>query len=185
MKLYTKAGDDGGTALFGGQRVSKAHDRVAAYGEVDELNSCLGYARTLQPWPELDALLPRIQSELFDLGSNLATPSDSPFLDKLPRLGDAQIAALERAIDAADGACKPLSNFVLPGGTQLSAWLHVCRTVCRRAERAVVGLAASEPVDAKLIIYLNRLSDLLFALGREANARAGVEEPLWQPGRDR
>jgi len=181
MKLYTKAGDDGGTALFGGQRVSKAHDRVAAYGEVDELNSCLGFARAIGCWPELDALLIRIQSELFDLGSNLATPPDSPFADKLPKVGDAQIAALEAAIDAADGACAPLSNFILPGGTQLSAWLHVCRTVCRRAERSVVGLGASEPVDGKLVIYLNRLSDLLFALGREANAKAGVAEPLWQP----
>src|SRR5690606_6561016 len=103
---------------------------------------CLGYARTLQPWPELDALLPQIQSQLFDLGSNLATPPDSPYADKLPKIGDAQIATLEQAIDAADAACQPLKNFILPGGTQLSAWLHVCRTVCRRAERAVVELAA-------------------------------------------
>lgn len=181
MKLYTKTGDDGGTGLFGGRRVSKASARVDAYGQVDELNSALGYARALGGWPELDSLLARIQSELFDLGSNLATPPDSPSAAKLPKLGEEAIRRLEHAIDAADGACAPLTSFILPGGTPLAAWIHYCRTVARRAERAVVGLAQNEAVDGVLIVYLNRLSDLLFALGREANQRAGVAEPKWQP----
>jgi cob(I)alamin adenosyltransferase len=181
MKIYTKTGDDGGTGLFGGRRVSKASARVDAYGQVDELNSALGYARTLSPWPELDRTLERIQSELFDLGSNLATPADSPFAASLPKITDAHVETMEREIDAAERDCEPLKSFILPGGTQLSAWLHYCRTVARRAERAVVSLRESEGVEDVLIRHLNRLSDLLFVLGRQANAKSGVAEPKWQP----
>lgn len=183
MKIYTKTGDDGGTGLFGGQRVSKASPRVDAYGQVDELNSALGFARTLSPWEGLDRTLARIQSELFDLGSNLATPPGSKFADSLPKITDASVETMEREIDAAEVECEPLRSFILPGGTQLSAWLHYCRTVARRAERAVVALKQSEPVDDVLVRHLNRLSDLLFVLGRQANARAGVAEPKWQPRR--
>jgi cob(I)alamin adenosyltransferase len=184
VRLYTKTGDDGKTGLFGGGRVSKAAPRVRAYGEVDELNSALGVARTLEPWVSLDASLVRIQSELFDLGATLATPPDSPHAASVPTVDAASIARLEREIDAADGVCKPLQTFILPGGTKLAAWLHFSRCVCRRAEREVVALAELEPVDGNAVIYLNRLSDLLFALGREANARAGVAEPAWI-GRER
>jgi len=181
MKIYTKTGDDGGTGLFGGRRVSKASVRVEAYGQVDELNSALGYARTLGVWPELDGTLKRIQSELFDLGSNLATPADSPFAASLPKITDEHVEQMEREIDAAETECEPLKSFILPGGTQLAAWLHTCRTIARRAERAVVTLRESEGVEDVLIRHLNRLSDLLFVLGRQANARAGVAEPKWQP----
>ena len=184
MKIYTKTGDRGDTGLFGGDRVPKSDPRVDAYGEVDELNSVLGVART-EPFDDaVDALLARIQSELFDLGAELATaPSKA---DRLlsPPIGDAEIVALEQAIDRADGELEPLTTFVLPGGSRAAAHLHVARCVCRRAERRVVALSSAEAVRPEVIRYLNRLSDLLFTLARLANARAGCPDVPWV-GRDR
>lgn len=182
MKLYTRSGDQGTTGLFGGQRVSKASARVIAYGEVDELNSALGVARTHELWPELDQLLIRIQHELFDLGSHLATPQQSASAAKLPPLTQAMIEALEHEIDRATAAVPPLTAFILPSGSGLGAWLLYVRCICRRAERECVAAGQSEEIPALAITYLNRLSDLLFALGREANQRAGVAETVWQAG---
>jgi len=182
MKLYTRTGDKGMTGLVGGQRVSKASLRVSAYGDVDETNSAIGVARaTNGMWPELDALLKHIQHELFVIGSNLSTTHDAPNRDTIPSLPADSIRFLEDAIDKATSAAKPLSSFVLPAGSPLAAWLMFTRCVCRRAERACVLLAEHEPVYEPAIVYLNRLSDLLFALGREANERAGVEETKWLP----
>lgn len=181
MKLYTKHGDDGSTSLFGGKRVSKTDPRVVAYGSVDELNAVLGVAVSESTDDETNASLRTIQSELFVLGAELATPSGTTSQSEL---GDDRIAALERLIDSADGACAPLTQFILPGGCPAAAQLHLARTVCRRAERAVIALAAIEPVRDAIVIYLNRLSDLLFAMARLANQRAGYPDIPWvNPGR--
>lgn len=181
MKLYTRTGDKGMTGLTGGQRVSKASLRVGAYGDIDETNSAIGVARaTPGIWPELDGLFVTIQNELFVIGCNLATTPDKPPKARLPELDAGAIKRLEDAIDKATAAAKPLNAFVLPAGSPLGAWLLFARCVCRRAERSCVLLGESEPVYEPAIVYLNRLSDLLFALGREANARAGVDETLWQ-----
>lgn len=184
MKIYTKTGDRGETGLFGGDRVPKHHERVETYGEVDELNSVLGLARTESTGDDVDALLARIQSELFDLGAELATAPDK--IDRLlaPPIADAEITALEHAIDRADEELAPLSSFVLPGGTRAAALLHVGRCVCRRAERRAVALSSRESVRPEVVRYLNRLSDLLFTLARLANHRANVEDVPWV-GRDR
>jgi cob(I)alamin adenosyltransferase len=171
-KVYTKSGDAGETSLVGGERVSKADLRVAAYGEVDELNSVLGLARSLRGGEELDALLGRIQNELFTLGADLASPAGTP----VPRIAEARIAEMEQAIDHYLGELEPLAEFILPGGSQLGATLHLARTVARRAERAVVALSQREEVNPPALCYLNRLSDLLFVLARVANRRAGVAE---------
>lgn len=178
MKIYTKTGDAGETGLFGGTRVSKASARVAAYGDVDELNSVLGVAR-LHPIDEArDALLQQIQSELFDVGAELAA---RPGKDVgIPLVDDGDIERLERAIDAAEEELAPLESFILPGGSPGAAHLHLARTVCRRAERSVVGLAAGEAVRPEIVRYLNRLSDLLFVLARLANTRAGVADVPWR-----
>jgi len=186
MKVYTRGGDRGETSLFGGQRVSKDSPRVEAYGEVDELNAVLGLARCeLAGAADLAAELERIQSTLFDLGSELATPAARERKGKLaPRVSDAEAEQLERAIDALDLELEPLSSFVLPGGTRAAALLHLARTVCRRAERRVIALAAQEPIGPAPVKYLNRLSDYLFTAARAANRRAGVAEPRWV-GRER
>ena len=177
MKIYTKTGDAGETGLFGGTRLSKASDRVATYGDVDELNSVLGLARLHPIDDDRDALLARIQSELFDLGAELAS---RPGKDAgVAKVDDTQIEALERAIDAAEDELAPLSTFILPGGSPGAAHLHHARTVCRRAERSVVHLASHEEVRAEVLRYLNRLSDLLFVLARLANHRAGVGDVPW------
>lgn len=178
MKLYTKGGDDGSTALFGGARVPKNNLRVAAYGDVDETNAAIGLALAAGPDPDPDtaAALRHIQSDLFILGGELATPADkSPHV----QLADAHIAQLERWIDEACAETPPLQNFVLPGGAPAAAALHLARTVCRRAERALVTLAQREPVRPAAVIYLNRLSDLLFALARRANHRQNVADIPW------
>ncbi|MCK6440799.1 MAG: cob(I)yrinic acid a,c-diamide adenosyltransferase [Planctomycetes bacterium] len=180
MKLYTKGGDKGETGLFGGARVSKADLRVRAYGEVDELNSVLGLVRAKSEWKELNAELERIQSELFNVGALLASTPEGVAKLKMPRVGEKEAARLEKEIDRSSAAVPALSNFVLPGGAELAAWLHFARCVCRRAEREVVALGEHSPVDAGAIIYLNRLSDLLFAWAREANVRASVSEILWK-----
>lgn len=183
MKIYTKTGDDGDTGLFGGPRVRKNHPRIEAYGSVDELNSVLGLLRCEPMTVDLDRLLERVQHELFDLGAELASPDP----DKLgTRIIDAtHIAALELAIDAAEAALPPLRQFILPGGTRTAALLHVARTVCRRAERACVGLAEVTTVHDRPLIYLNRLSDLLFVLARRVNLQAGQADIPWRPERER
>jgi cob(I)alamin adenosyltransferase len=179
VKLYTRTGDSGETALFDGTRVSKADPRVDAYGDVDELNAVLGLARAAGSDAELDAQLARIQQDLFALGARLADPA-SRIARRVTKaaIADEDVSRLEGWIDRADAEVPPLKRFILPGGAPLAATLHLARTVCRRAERHVVGLGpdAVEPV---LVVYLNRLSDLLFALARLANHRARVAEPEW------
>jgi len=187
MKVYTRTGDDGTTALFGGGRVAKSHPRIAAYGTVDEANAALGMARAAidgtEPGQRLDALLTRLQNELFVLGGDLATPGDTTY--PVPRISDAQVVALEHEIDAFTADLTPLKNFVLPGGTACAAALHLARTITRRAERLVVETAALEEDSADALHYLNRLSDLLFTLSRWVNHQAGVAEPVWAPVADR
>lgn len=181
MKLYTKTGDAGDTGLFGGARVSKASARVATYGTVDELNAALGVART-HPLPDgLDALMAQIQSDLFTLGAELATVPGKEEKLGIALLADADIARLEGAIDASEATVEPLKTFVLPGGAPAAAALHLARTVCRRAEREVVALAAEQPVRNHVVVYLNRLSDLLFSLARQVNRHAGVADVPWLP----
>jgi cob(I)alamin adenosyltransferase len=184
MKIYTKTGDAGTTGLFGGTRVSKGHDRVCAYGDVDELNAVLGLARAAVVDDDTAALLMDIQSALFDLGAELATTPDRAAKGDMPHVTPEDVTRLEAAIDAREVDLPPLTNFVLPGGSAAAAHLHVGRTVCRRAERAVVALSHAESVRPEVLTYLNRLSDLLFVLARDANRRAQVEDVPWI-GRDR
>jgi cob(I)alamin adenosyltransferase len=183
VKVYTRGGDTGETSLFGGQRVSKSSARVEAYGEVDELNAVVGLARCeLAGSADLGAQLERIQSSLFDLGSELATPDAAARERKGKpgaRVSDADSDELERWIDALDGELEPLTVFVLPGGARAAALLHLARTVCRRAERRVIALATAEPVGPVAVKYLNRLSDYFFTAARAANHRAGVSETKW------
>ncbi len=176
MKLYTKSGDDGSTSLFGGVRVSKTDPRVVAYGCVDELNAAIGVAVSVSIDEEMRAHLQNIQSELFVIGAELATPSTGK---TQAQLAQSSIDAIEGLIDSADGACSPLTQFILPGGCPSAATLHLARTVCRRAERAAIELASQEPVRDCVIVYLNRLGDLLFALARLANQRADHPETPW------
>ncbi len=183
MKIYTKTGDGGETGLFGGPRVRKSDRRVEAYGDVDELNAAIGAARTLVEEPEIDAELGQIQGELFCVGAELATPHGAKARVAIPPVDPAWIARLERAMDAWEPELPRLTQFVLPGGTRTAAALHLARTVCRRAERRAVLLAAETEVDPVLLAYLNRLSDFLFVAARLANRRARREEPLWDPGR--
>lgn len=178
-KIYTKTGDRGDTSLFGGGRVRKDHERVDAYGEVDELNACLGMARAHRVDDELDALLKRLQDELFTVGSVLATPSGTKAWEMIPKIQPEWVPAMEQAIDRFDQEIGPLQSFILPGGTPAAAALHYARTVCRRAERRVVPLEAQGSTSADVVIYLNRLSDLLFTLARVANKRAGVADVPW------
>lgn len=185
MKIYTKTGDQGETGLFGGPRVRKSDARVEAYGEVDELNAAVGAARAVVEDPEIDGHLARVQAELFCVGAELATPHEAKARSAIPRLEPASTAGLEAAIDAWERELPPLSRFVLPGGTRTAAALHVARTVCRRAERRAVALAAEVEIDAAALAYLNRLSDFLFVAARIANRRAHREEPLWDPRGDR
>ncbi len=185
MKIYTKTGDSGETGLFGGPRVKKSDPRVEAYGEVDELNAALGAARALVEDPEVDAQLAKIQEELFCVGAELATPHGAKARTAIPPVDAAWTARLEAAMDAWDRELPALSKFVLPGGTRTAAALHVARTVCRRAERHVVSLAAEVEVDPVVLAYLNRLSDFLFVAARVVNHRARKEEPLWDPARGR
>ncbi len=181
MKIYTRTGDSGSTALFGGGRVSKDHIRVAAYGDVDELNSVIGLVRATAPREFEDALLESIQQDLFSIGGHLATPDPDKARKALEKasLSADQVAEFERVIDAADRELPALTAFVLPAGTPKAAALHVARTICRRAERQVVHLAAQETVPELFLVYLNRLSDLLFTLARLANHRAGTGDVTW------
>ncbi|MDQ3996568.1 MAG: cob(I)yrinic acid a,c-diamide adenosyltransferase [Gemmatimonadota bacterium] len=181
MKIYTKTGDAGTTGLFGGGRVGKDHPRVEAYGDVDELNAALGLARAVEVLPRIDEVLVPIQRDLFAIGALLATPNREKMRQHLEkaRVDDERVTELERAIDDADRELEPLRAFVLPGGTPKAAALHVARTVCRRAERRVVRLQADEDLPLVVVVYLNRLSDLLFTLARLANRRADAGEVTW------
>jgi cob(I)alamin adenosyltransferase len=183
MKLYTRTGDDGSTSLFGGQRVAKDALRVQAYGTVDELNSVVGLA-TAAPdvTPALREQLQAIQARLFEIGADLATPrtsDDDAGPAHIPRITDDHVAELERWIDEADADLPAMKHFILPGGTELAARLHVARTVCRRAERVTYSLGDEYPIGEAVLRYLNRLSDLLFAMARRANHEAGVDDVPW------
>jgi cob(I)alamin adenosyltransferase len=178
MKIYTKTGDDGETGLFGGARVPKDDPRVAAYGTVDELNAAIGLARCDLP-DELDPILERLQADLLVLGAELACAPGKTDRLKLELIGEADIARLETQIDASESALLPLENFILPGGTATAARLHVARTICRRAEREVLTLTRTSGVRRELLVYLNRLSDLLFVLARRANAISGIPDVPW------
>jgi cob(I)alamin adenosyltransferase len=179
MRIYTRGGDAGTTALFGGERVPKASVRVGAYGSVDEANAQLGAARAALEDGELDALLHELQNALFEVGADLATPEGAAARAHLTPLDGADTARLEAWIDRFDAQLPPLRRFVLPGGHPAAAGLHVARTVVRRAEREVVALAEAEAVNEHVVVFLNRLSDLLFVLARLVNARAGVPEAPW------
>ncbi len=181
MKIYTKTGDDGDTGLFGGGRVPKDHARVAAYGDVDELNAVLGMARSVDVMPRIDEVLAPIQRDLFALGALLATPDHEKMKEQLAkaRISEARIGQLEQAIDDGEAELEPLKAFIMPGGTPKAAALHVARTVCRRAERAIIRLQREAEIPQIVVIYLNRLSDLLFVLARVANRRAGAGEVTW------
>ena len=181
-RIYTRLGDDGETHLGDMSRVPKTHPRIEAYGTVDELNAQLGVALALPGLPEPTAgFLRRIQNDLFDVGADISVPEGGE-RERL-RVRPEQTAWLEEACDEVNDALPPLKSFVLPGGTPAAAQLHVCRTVCRRAERRVI--ACGDEVNAECVRYLNRLSDLLFILARAVNVAAGGGEPLWEPGRYR
>ncbi|NKB89035.1 MAG: cob(I)yrinic acid a,c-diamide adenosyltransferase [Acidobacteria bacterium] len=183
-RLYTRDGDDGETRLADGTRVAKDSPRVVAYGAVDELNSVLGVALTHDLDARVAGAVQRIQNELFDLGGDLATPRESDPGFEVPRLDDASVTHLEPLIDELNSATGPLENFILPGGAPGAATLQVARTVCRRAERHAVTLAR-EADTGVAVAYLNRLSDLLFAMARYENQCKGESEPLWEPGANR
>jgi cob(I)alamin adenosyltransferase len=182
MKIYTRTGDDGETALFGGGRVSKHHIRVNAYGTVDELNSVLGWCVAEVRDDQIGRRLELLQHDLFTLGAELATPParEGRKRPETPPLPAARVAEMEGWMDECDSELEELTAFVLPGGTGGAAVLHVGRTVCRRAERAVVRLAEAEAVDPLVVRYLNRLSDLLFTFARLENHRGGVADTVWR-----
>ena len=188
-RVYTRAGDQGETQLVGGRRVPKDSPRIEAYGTLDELNSIVGLARVFNAerlsaherhrW--LDEVLRRLQNELFDLGSELATPADAAY-EGMWRVGATQVTALERLIDECQKDLAPLQSFVLPGGGRVGGFLHQARTVCRRAERRILALSRAEPIGAWPLKYVNRLSDLLFVLSRWVGKHLGETEYLWARG---
>jgi cob(I)alamin adenosyltransferase len=182
-RIYTRGGDAGETSLGDGARVRKDDLRVEAFGTVDEANAAVGLAR-LSTGGEIDAMLARIQNDLFDLGADLCTPEDGRRAAGALRIQASQVARLEQEIDALNAALKPLDSFVLPGGTPAAAHLHLARTVTRRAERLVVALAAREAVNPEALKYLNRLSDHFFVLSRHLNDK-GAGDVLWTPGANR
>ena len=180
-RIYTRRGDEGETGLFGGARVLKSDPRVASYGEIDELNAVLGWVATQVEDRETRQRLTGIQADLFTIGGHLATPPGARSGAHLPPLPVDRPAEFEAWIDRIEAELEPLDAFILPGGAPAGAALHLARTVCRRAERAVVALAAEEEVAPEILVYLNRLSDLLFDLARRANRQAAIEETRWQP----
>ncbi|MGH7927260.1 MAG: cob(I)yrinic acid a,c-diamide adenosyltransferase [Candidatus Binatia bacterium] len=188
-KVYTRTGDKGQTALVGGKRVPKDSPRIDAYGTIDELNSIVGLARVFneerldqgETHRFLDRILRQIQDELFDLGSELATPDDFSY-DGMYRVGEGEVKKLEQIIDECQKELEPLKSFILPGGGRISAYLHQCRTVCRRAEREILRLSRAEPLDEWPLKYVNRLSDLFFVLSRWISKQTGEPEYLWQRG---
>ncbi len=183
MKIYTKTGDDGTTGLFGGDRVSKTHPRIIAYGTVDETNAFIGMARSHlgeTDWAmKADAMLVRIQEELFVLGGDLASPGDVKY--PVPRIEPQHVARLEEELDKMDTDLPPLKHFILPGGHRTAAALHIARTVCRRAERETIRAAKTEDISDNAIHYLNRLSDFFFVLARWVNQKSGVSDTEWIP----
>lgn len=182
-RIYTRGGDKGRTALGDGSRVAKHTLRVEAYGTVDEANAAIGIVR-LHAAGEADAMLGRIQNDLFDLGADLCTPEEGRKAEGALRIVDAQVERLEHEIDSMNAELQPLTSFILPGGTAASAYLHLARTVARRAERLMCELAEGEPVNPAAIRYINRLSDHLFVLARWENEK-GVRDVLWVPGANR
>ena len=187
-RIYTRTGDTGETALGSGERVSKANLRIAAYGTVDETNATVGVARLHTGGMTIDGMLARIQNELFDLGADLCVPDRGQKLDHEPlRILPKQYERLEQEIDELNAELAPLRSFVLPAGHAAAAQLHVCRTVCRRAERLIVELAAEadEPVSEGAIAYINRLSDFFFVASRWVNAKHSDGDVLWVPGKTR
>ena len=180
MKIYTKTGDAGETGLFGGARVSKASLRVEAYGEVDELNSAIGWARVSSSDGDLDQLLNQIQNDLFEVGAELGSTAERKQKSAMPLIDEAQVLALETAIDRYEEGPPPLTSFVLPGGSEQAARFHLARCICRRAERSIVALAADDSVRGEVLRYINRLSDLLFTLARHTNHVAGVADIPWK-----
>ncbi len=179
MKIYTKFGDSGETALFGGMRLRKDAPRIEAIGTVDELNAYIGYAQTLIDNTDLSELMTRIQNHLFSVGADLATPATHVKAAQF-RISTDFTTEMETAIDALSAELPPLTNFILPGGCTAGAILHIARVVCRRSERCVVRLAGEEDVNPEIIRSLNRLSDLLFVLARTVNFRANASEPIWE-----
>lgn len=183
MTLYTRTGDDGTTGLFGGQRVGKDALRVEAYGSVDEVNSLLGWcaAACEEPTREIADVLRELQHRLFELGADLSTPRPTQGADQasIPRIGPEQVVAVEKLIDAVVAPLPEMKTFILPGGSELASRLHVARTACRRAERICVALARAENIGPDVCVFLNRLSDLLFALARRSNQLLGVDDVPW------
>jgi cob(I)alamin adenosyltransferase len=184
MKIYTKTGDAGETGLFGGERVSKDHARVEAYGAIDELNAIVGLCRAEGLSEDVDALAATIQSQLFDVGGELATVPEKKDKVTIPLVDEADVKVLEEAIDRAESELEPLKTFILPGGSKVASHLHHARTVCRRAERRVVTMHTQAEVRSEVLRYLNRLSDLLFTWARLENRRANVPDVPWA-GRER
>ncbi len=185
MSIATKSGDDGSTGLFGGDRVRKCNLRVSAYGEIDETNSVVGLARAEGVLPEVDPVLERIQVDLFDLGAELATRREgNPHAHLVPVFDERPVGALDSALSTFEPAVPRMDTFILPGGSRTGAWLHLARTVARRAERTLVALAGSEDVPAPALHYMNRLSDLLFILARYENMKRGAPETKWTPRRE-
>ncbi|MCL6641032.1 MAG: cob(I)yrinic acid a,c-diamide adenosyltransferase [Candidatus Rokubacteria bacterium] len=188
-RVYTRTGDRGETALVGGRRVPKDSPRIEAYGTIDELNAVVGLARTFneerlaegEHHRRLDEILRRIQNELFDVGSELATPPDAEY-EGMFKVGPEEVTALERLMDECQQTLEPLRSFTLPGGGRINAFLHQARTVCRRAERQILRLSRTEPVNPWLLAYVNRLSDAFFVLGRWAGKHMGEKEYLWERG---
>ena len=188
-RVYTRTGDDGTTALVGGARVPKDSTRIAAYGTIDELNASLGLARVFNEerlaeseghqW--LDDVLRRLQNELFDLGSELATPEDAVYAGMF-RFSEQEVKALERLIDQCQKELDPLKSFILPGGGRIGGFLHQCRTICRRAERDILALSREETLNPYTLKYVNRLSDVFFVLSRWVGKRLGEKEYLWERG---
>ena len=179
MKIYTKTGDTGETGLYGGVRIPKDSLRIDAIGTIDELNACIGTARSQIRDVETGNILLRIQNELFNIGADLATLDSHAKSEKL-RISADLVGALEKDIDRFENQLAPLTNFILPGGSVVGSTLHLARTVCRRSERCVVSLANSESINLEILPYLNRLSDFLFVLARLVNHRLGQPEPLWE-----
>ncbi|MDE0185755.1 MAG: cob(I)yrinic acid a,c-diamide adenosyltransferase [Candidatus Poribacteria bacterium] len=179
MKIYTKTGDTGDTGLYGGQRISKDAKRVEAFGTIDELNACIGFAESQIGDGEIGTILAGIQSELFDLGADLATPGAHRRAEGL-RITSDLTASLEKMIDRFQEILPPMTHFILPGGAKGGAGLHLARTVCRRGERCVASLAKTESVNPEILRYLNRLSDFLFVLARVVNHRGGIPESIWR-----
>ena len=179
VKIYTKTGDRGETALFGGKRLSKGHPRIEAYGTVDELNAVLGVVRAAKPVTEIDAVIEQVQQHLFVIGAELASPQG--LVQGMSPTGEDEVQQLEQAIDHFEQQLPELQQFILPGGAPVAAYLHLARCICRRAERCIVELADEQQpaVPQAVLVYLNRLGDLLFVMAREANRRAGSEDVPW------